>query len=313
MGIKFQKGQTWIECLIVLTLNSFIVLMCLSVFLMIKTHYQRQLALSRIQENARITHRILAAVVKTNGSLGCEKLTASIALRTHPPYDQKLVKHPDAYQMGIDLVELKSKPFIPNKIFEKAVSESDIFWHQSVTKPVFAQIEPHKDQYVLKLSEPIRLKNNDPVVLSDCAQADLYEFKMESASGRTREINQIKVPLPIASHYPIDNHYPLWFGRFQSEFYYIGDTNRLNAAGEPICALYSFDRYGRDLERVEGVEKMSISYGIQNGQQMTYVPLKEIFDWDLVRSIKMRLQFSSIEPYANGKVLRQWWEYVFTC
>lgn len=317
--IRTQRGQTLIECLIALTLNAFILIMVLTLFMTFQQHCQRQWALSRLQENARITHQILSHAIKTARFLGCERIDSGIATRLLVPLDQNQEMLAQANKLGVISSALEETTALPSDFTKRYRNDTDILWINGVDKPHVGQYITDHGQVYFALKEPMRLKKNDVIVLSDCAQATLFLFQNQSQSQRTRSYHRIPLPKALQSQAVLHDAAALTIGQYHSTLYYIGDTHRTNSIGDPVYALYTLDLYGRHLERVEGVEDMVIEYGIKLKQSLHFMPLNAVRDWKQVVAVKVKVLFSSIEAYQtvyarkqSDRVLRQWWQFVFT-
>lgn len=87
---------------------------------------------------------------------------------------------------------------------------------------------------------------------------------------------------------------------FEQSFFFIGATERKNALGNTIYALYTAPSNNTRSELVSGIENMHITYGVV--QEKTdpdiarYVTADAVEDWEKVRAVKIALLLSSDFP-----------------
>lgn len=77
--------------------------------------------------------------------------------------------------------------------------------------------------------------------------------------------------------------------------YFIGDTHRTNAQGQPILALFQKPMDGDREELAPGVEQMQILYGAGNPPGFAYYAAAQVVDWQSVRSLRIDLLINSID------------------
>ncbi len=79
--------------------------------------------------------------------------------------------------------------------------------------------------------------------------------------------------------------------------YYIGDTGRKNAEGQPVLALFQKPSDGDRVELASGVERMKIMYGVNIAANLPlqYFSVAQISNWEQVRGIQIDLLINSID------------------
>lgn len=100
---------------------------------------------------------------------------------------------------------------------------------------------------------------------------------------------------------------PYTLSVLHSTIYYVGDTQRKNAKGRLIYALYSTDLNGRTLELVEGVEKIEIFFGSFTEGALDYQKAQEISDWSAIVSVRIKALLNTIED--TEPIITKWWHY----
>jgi type IV pilus assembly protein PilW len=98
---------------------------------------------------------------------------------------------------------------------------------------------------------------------------------------------------------------------FESVDYFVRDTERDTAGGQPINALYmrrliagSGGAIGAAVELVEGVEDMQIRYGVDTNADRAvdaYQTGAAVTDWEDVLSVRIALQLVANEENVVGK------------
>jgi type IV pilus assembly protein PilW len=119
-------------------------------------------------------------------------------------------------------------------------------------------------------------------LVSDCEVADIFEIT--AASGQTiqhdssaNSSNQLSANYAVADIAGADNTQARVM-RFESNIFYIGNSGRNNASGDPVYSLYrqSLPYSNPPVEMVEGVANMKIRLGFRNrssvnADNITYV------------------------------------------
>ena len=81
--------------------------------------------------------------------------------------------------------------------------------------------------------------------------------------------------------------------------FFIGQTSRKTSLGKTINALYEMPIDNDKRELVAGVDDMQIQYGVtdtKGADISAYLPANQVSDWEMVKSVKIALLFSSELP-----------------
>jgi type IV pilus assembly protein PilW len=88
--------------------------------------------------------------------------------------------------------------------------------------------------------------------------------------------------------------------RFHSDTYYVAQTNRRDAMGNPISALMRFNVYGVPEELAENIEMMKILYGQQSADgSLQYVPASNAVNMRKITQIQITITTKTIKS-AEG-------------
>lgn len=268
---KRSRGMTLVELLISLALGSMLSIMMCNAFLLTKRTMLTQQAIVRLQVNARTLDYLLGKALRNSGVFGCHKLQPNSVIVTDK--DIHLSDYGLLNSKGILglLAHQLPKDFKGSaRILKRYKKDSEMLWIQS-------------GNHILNIS---RLKSSSILAISDCRQISLFRKQDE-------KLPMVKPPFTLSV--------------LHSTIYYVGDTQRKNAKGRPIYALYSTDLNGRTLELVEGVEKMEVFYGSFIEGALVYQKAQEVLDWYTIASVKVKALLNTIED--TEPVITKWWHY----
>lgn len=150
------------------------------------------------------------------------------------------------------------------------------------------------DPVVVTPSVAITFNQDDIVMISDCKTADVFRITNDPDNG---------APEITLAHDATGNSSPALSKRyrqnaqvrkFAANTYYVGDTGRVDAAGNPVSALYRVPHGGERIELVHGVESLQIRYGerLPSGQIRYSDVTTHDIDWSEVISVRLALLVS---------------------
>jgi type IV pilus assembly protein PilW len=151
------------------------------------------------------------------------------------------------------------------------------------------------------------------LIIADCALGDLFKVSNVPA------IPVVGVPMVLQHDSTVNqtaelrNLYEMASAqvrRFHSDTYYVVQTDRLDAMGNPISALMRMNVKGVPEELAEGVEKMNIEYGQQaaNGS-LQYLKAGSVANMRRVTQIKITVDTKTVksrEGAGNGYLTKQY-------
>ncbi len=274
---KLQSGFTLIEVLVAMALGVFLSAGVIQIFIANKQTYNMQEALSRVQENARFSTDFLGYEIRHAGFLGC--LSKGVDFHTDidvskysdsevveafsftgsdglQGYDgiTSLSSGDDLYDLGIRVGTAAGNLLSGTDALVlrgvKACSGGEVVVVGSAAST--AQVK-------IVNATTCDIKQNDPVVISDCQNADLFGVSNNPQSGGgsadtlAHGSNRNLTPKLSKTYGPDAAIY-----KYRMAALYIGQ----GAFGQP--SLYRLRLAGSSLVReelVEGVEDMQILYG----------------------------------------------------
>ncbi|MFI4938595.1 MAG: PilW family protein [Candidatus Berkiellales bacterium] len=307
-----MSGIMIVEVIISMTLGLIIVAALVEVSLMLKQLWLMQQGMCRIQENARMIDTLLGGAIKNNNYFGCHALSDNISIRIHQGIDANYFGLSSHWPLSGD----KSKISLDN-----AVPGSDVLWLRSfkTSLPLIENTSGEHGYFLVQGKAPI--KKGRLIAISDCSHIDVLKVE-----GRVEPVEKgmIKIyPKKDEGSIALSKYYQAGaqVGMISSSLYYVTKTKRTNTSGIPVFALYTLDLNGRKREWVEGVEYISILYGVMSKDVIQYFNASQVKDWKSVVSVKARILLDSIEdalpkpqPYdineqaiiPDDRMLRKW-------
>jgi type IV pilus assembly protein PilW len=159
------------------------------------------------------------------------------------------------------------------------------------------RMEDFDDPIIAASGAGITFNDNDLVLVSDCISAEVFEI----TDADTNDAGEL-----VLEHDDTKNQSDalskLFNGNaqvrhFSANTYYVGDTGREDASGDPISALYRVSHSGERVELVGGVETLQILYGEKlPGGRIRYSDVTDhSIDWSQVISVRFAMLVSGRE------------------
>lgn len=282
-----------------------------SVFASSRRSFDLTQEISTVQESARFAMEALTNDIRLAGFQGCSlNNTNSATVQTPNAPSGNLYL---SVTRGAEISGTTWTPPTPaelNDLNPEPVSDSDVLMIQygSPTTSRLASPMVGIDDVLVLENNSTGLKTGDLAIISDCDAADL--FMVSNING-----NQVQ-------HSPSKNY----SGNFSKEYapgatpatdttrvmkfnyitYYVGDSGRVNTAGDSIRSLYAYDidaiiNNEPPTEIVEGVENMQVLYGVRtsNGTVRYVEADSSSFNAPLVNSIQIGLLMYSVEGASD--------------
>ena len=319
MTIKQQKqnGFSLIELMIAMVIGLVLMSGIVSVFASSRKSFDMTQEISSVQESARFAMDALNEDIRLAGFQGC---AMSSGISGNAAVIQALNAPVSNYYFtatrGAEISGTTWSPPAPAELANldpAPVSDSDVLMLQyasPVTSQLATAMSSPSDEIEL-VNNATGLETGDLAIISNCAAADL--FRVSGISGDISGGSSIKVmhaPGANSSDSLSAQYDPATdltrVMKFNYITYYVGDTGRINTAGESIYSLYAYDidalHENQDpTEIIEGVENMQVLFGIRmNNNTVRYIDADHAdFDASLVQSIQVGLLMYSIENAAD--------------
>ena len=310
--MKKQKGLSLIELMIAITLGLILITGVLQVFISSKTVYTTQQALSRIQETGRLAIDFLARDIRMAGYMGCatrsSEMTVTNTLNNSSSYQ---------YDFGTALMGYTAAALPANHGLNPLPKADTDFFVLRGAYGSGVQISKNNDSeqvFVTLLgTEPKAcadgtdrisgLCQNDILVVTDCTKARVFQATNVTASATDVDVVHAK-----ANGDP-GNAVASWGGNSGSDEETFKPGAELLSA-TTITYFIATGTSGRpslwqnvngaNLELLEGVDDMSVTYGIDTNDDFVpddYLPATGIAaaDWSKVVALRVELLVSSID------------------
>lgn len=321
-----QKGLSLIELMIAITLGLVLMGGVIQMFLSSRQVFTTQQAMARIQESGRLAMEFMARDIRMAGYMGCmtrtEKGEITNTLNDSDDFDNE-------FNVGIEGYSAASAPA---GIFDPApVNNTDIVVLRSASgdgaqisqdnnsSQLFASLINIDEDACSDGSDRISgMCQGDIAVVADCTKARIFQITEVSEAGGGK-VNVVHSNAGTVSPGNADSS---WGGSSDP------DNERFEPGAEVMIASNTayyiaegtsdrpslWQRSNRDnLELLEGVEKMSLRYGVDtNGDVIpdayrTAAQVTAADDWSSVLSVRIELLVASIEE----NVLAEPQPYVF--
>ena len=308
-----QDGLTLMELMVALALGGFLVLGVVNVFLTTRESVSVEGALARVQESGRFAMDILADDIRRAHYTGCNSVNRypDVLIRDFPYEGLQGFRRngvswsqpaPDANDPGLARIVAD-----PTQVRDGSdVLNMHIGVHVG-TNLLTADFQPGNTTVSLNSNPGCLLENGEPVILSSCLTATLFEADVSPASCTdpnspvTLTLNANNVPDDDGAGYNYTSRSEVM--RFESVTWFVGDTGR-NRNGVDVFALYRQTNGAEPEEMIEGVEFMQILYGQRlgtaNAPRTRFIPAGDSeLEWDDVISVRIGLLIQSYEPVRD--------------
>ncbi len=264
-----QAGMTMVELMVAMVISLLLLAGVIQIFVGNRQTYRVQDGAARIQESGRFAIDLMAREMRMAGFQGCTKLeSVAVEILAKPPVPMTAFSAA-ASVIGHEYAGSSTwSPVLPAELTGAGVAPIDgtdvltIRGAQPANTTVVGNYEPNNAN--------VQLSNNDPafaagdlVFLTDCVSGHIFRATNVSSSGsitiahsasgnNTPKLNRVYGPETMIY-------------KFRSAHYYVGDTGRVNQAGEAITALYRLRTEVNPAvleELLEGVAALRIQYGI---------------------------------------------------
>jgi len=310
--MKKQKGLSLIELMIAITLGLILITGVLQVFISSKTVYTTQQALSRIQETGRLAIDFLARDIRMAGYMGCASRSSEMKV-TNTLKDKDNYK----YDFGTAIMGYTAAALPANHGLSPLPKADTDFFVLRGAYGSGVQVNKNNDSaqvfVTLTSSEPgacadgsnrvSGLCQGDILVVTDCTKARVFQATNVTASGGDTNV------VHGSANFTPGNDVTSWGGNsgndeetFKPGAELLSATNityfiATGTSGRP--SLWQ-NVNGVNLELLEGVDDMSVRYGVDtNGD---YVPDNylaagaiALASWSQVVAMRVELLVSSID------------------
>lgn len=301
--MRAQRGFGLVELMIAITLGLILSTAVIQVFLASRSSYQLQESLSMIQENARFAMHFMGRELRMAGYAGCKSVgdleVNVIASPAAGADDFLALQGQDNISASNDLGALEGSDTVE---ILRAGDASVRLTGNLAPSNANVQIEDNRHN----------IAKGDYVLISDCASLDIFRVSNSpkpSGKGTTTLAHAAGVNSGnrLSKIYGADAEV---FG-FERTLFFVRDTGRVTASGQPITSLYRQQRalgsggaLGAAEELVEGVENMQLQYGIDSDGDAAvdrYASAAAVTDWEAVVSARLELTLVANDGGVVGR------------
>jgi type IV pilus assembly protein PilW len=316
--LQRQRGLTLVELMVSLVLSLVLMLGAMQLFTGSKQTYQLSDALARVQENGRYALDLLARDIRQAGFTGCIAAPAFSNLLNLTPWQYDFGQPVFGYEGGVDTfpTELTSGSGVAwaaaNDPDAVVVLFGDAAQNFVVTGP--ATPSPTAP---LEVAPGTELDAGQPMLVTDCSRAALFQLSAAKTAAGTTLAHAASVGTPgncsanlhdscgagvvatLLKPYAADVSRVL---PMRARGYYLANTDRTDAAGNVLPALYRQRLTAAGLVRdelLEGVTNLQISFGVApvNGRSAEkFVRADQVTaaEWGRVVAVRVDLTLRSV-------------------
>ncbi|HET8700841.1 MAG TPA: PilW family protein [Nitrococcus sp.] len=294
----YAGGFSLVEIMIALTLSLLLLGAVFQIFISAKASYRMNEGLAQIQETGRFATDLLASAIRMAGYQGCmtlDQITPHIIV-ANPPADLQIYDPANVITGQNDLAA-------SNTLGAVAGSDSLTIRGASAVGARLTGNMSADNANIQIDSNPGGFKQNDILMITDCASADIFRATSVSNSSGSSTVT-----IAHADSTNTDNRLSKAYQgnarvmQFIATTYFVKDTGRKNEAGDPIYSLYVQRLGGTPVELATGVDSMQVLYGVDtnaDGSVDEYVNAGAVTDFTDVISARVALLVRSVEPTST--------------
>jgi len=285
-NLRRTSGFTLVELMIAMAIGLIVVASAITVFSGSRKSIDLNSALTDLQDSARFAMDAITRDIRMSGFQGCVDINTASAkiLADSAPTDDyfntavtaSLIKDDGTWNpaapIGFTIPDNRAKPVPGTHALSLQFGSAETY--------TFEPLQKIDSDIVLETDEAV-LVEGDLALISNCQVADI--FAVSSFSGMTLQHttngnsdSRLSAPYGLAGE---NNRARIM--RFEANIYYIGDTNRVNGAGDKIFSLYKqtlpYSTDNLPIEMIEGVANMQVKLGFRDPSDignngLTFVP-----------------------------------------
>lgn len=317
-----QQGYSVIELMIASVIGLIVLSGAVTVFTSNKASQEMSSGMARIQESGRAALEILSNDIRLAGYQGCtDGAAAPVVIATEAP----AIALPNGAIWGAEVGATGWDPAQPadlSKIGTKASADNDVIYiqHGSGRTTILARSMADRNENPITLQRnPDQIDDGDLMIISNCSGADIFRATTVGAMATDPTTGltgvQVSYAASLNDQANLNSRYAVTGSaqadamrvmRFESNAYFVGDSGRVDAAGNTIMSLFVLDTSAATIadptELVEGVEKLQILYGerLLNGKTRYLSADDASLNMNRVTSVQIGLLIGSIDPITSS-------------
>jgi type IV pilus assembly protein PilW len=295
-----SKGFSIVEFMIAIAIGTLLVATVGSIYISNKKTFSIQESLARLQENARVANYILNKDIRMAGFQGCAGesfLTMKNIVR-----DPSRVLLYDTPISGSDSLASSFSPALPSNIAGKVAIGSDVIELRMATHTgVQLRDDMNRANNPILVYERLGIRAGEVLMVSNCSVGDIFIAGGNTNASSITHTATNNLSNSLSTAYTAGSQ----ISRYIYYSFFVKNTGRTNTENQPIYALVRQDMDGNEVEIIDGIEKMKISYGVDTNEDKTadrYQTATEIEaanNWNKIISVKVNLLFATVENIAT--------------
>jgi len=316
-----QKGLSLVELMISITLGLILLTGVTKVFLSSKTVFSSQQALSRVQETGRLAIDFMSRDIRMAGFMGCDSnpikgLSKNVTntLNTSTDFRYKFTEYVRGYTAETAPSGLTPAPVaLTDIIVVRSASGNGAKLTANSTATILTIEATKTEAGACGTTDRISgFCADDIAVVTDCVKSSVFQITGITASGsNTAQVSHGTGTLPgnASTSWGTQGNAVFKAG---SELLLASNTIYFIAPGTSPSqrpSLWQKTNNATPVELLEGVEKMSIKYGIDTNAGFDLIPDKYVnagdvgaTEWDRVVAIRIELVVASIEDNVTSEI-----------
>lgn len=279
---SYCLGFTLLELLLATTLG-LVLLGGILNFLLAQQHlYQQQKTFTTLQENARFALHVIHHEIRSAGYIGCPRLQDDLTITNRTT--ASLTPH------NTLIAYTATAPELPANVRKRILPHTEALLIRKLQSDGANLVE--SNVLNLHISPSLALQAGDIVGISDCTQLDIFTIAHVTNFAQTQLLTPTQALSKAYTRGAL-------VGQFQAILFYVGKTDRHDATGQPIPALYRLDLRNPSLpsELVEFVNDIHFKFGYLNPrtQQIQFVSREQVTDWRQIRAVAIDLFFNDVK------------------
>jgi len=315
-----QSGLSLIELMIASVIGLVLLSGVVTIFSSNNASSSMSTGMARVQDSGRVALDIFSYSLRMAGYEGCrdEAKPPVEVFASNPPtidFPANVIWGASVNAAGIWAPAAHVDLTGTTGIATAAKEGTDVFYvqHGSGRSVTLAEDMGSNAADVVVPSNPDQIATGDLVMISNCFTSNVFRATGVDDAGATVKIGHAGGTLNSQGSFTQAftgtgerTMNPTRIMRFESQAYYVGDTNRTMPNGDEIYSLFSYDTTEsprKATELIEGVEHMEVLYGENTTANsgtanIRYVTADNVTNWSNIISVQLGLLVATAD-YAG--------------
>lgn len=301
-SVRNQRGLSLVELMIAMALSLLLILGVAQMFLSSKQTYSTNNALSRIQESGRFAMELMAYDIRNAGYKGdCVGAPNNLLNENSTSYSPELFDLTMAVMGWDQNVTPATAARITGLTNRTAGTDMILVKHAAQASGATATGNTQANSNTISVNDASTVPSGTIVIVSDPLGCDVFQTAPNpNATTLTRDNSNGTPGNKNAGSANFSHAYDsgMEILSLQSALYYIGT----GASGRPSLRRVTYNTgTPMDVELVDGIENMQITYGVTNAQRQVaeYKAAASMSNADWIRLGSVRVQLLAVSAESN--------------